>query len=83
MELVTICIQPCITLESGTSQNNHSSSYCLVQQVVYVDVGLQGSPEKWRQYVLPKLWYLPTSSHGATTQNNIDFFNAVRTSNRI
>jgi hypothetical protein len=33
-------------------------------------------------YVSPKLWYLPTSPHGVTTQkNNIDFFTAVRTSN--
>jgi hypothetical protein len=32
-----------------------------------------------RQYVPPKRWYLPTCSHGVTTQKNI--FTAVRTSN--
>jgi hypothetical protein len=27
-------------------------------------------PWRWRQYVSPKRWYLPTSPHGVTTQNN-------------
>jgi hypothetical protein len=36
----------------------------------------------WRQYVSPKLWHLPTSLHGAKTQNNnIVILTAVKTSN--
>jgi hypothetical protein len=27
-------------------------------------------PSRWRQYVLPKRWYLHTSPHGVTTQKN-------------
>jgi hypothetical protein len=35
---------------------------------------------RWRQYVLPKRWYLPTSPHAVTSQrNNIDMFTVVRT----
>jgi hypothetical protein len=35
---------------------------------------------RWRQYVPPKRWYLPTSPHGVTTQKtNTDIF-ALRTS---
>jgi hypothetical protein len=33
-------------------------------------------PWRWRQYVSPKRWYLPTSPHDVTTQKtNIDKFN--------
>jgi hypothetical protein len=35
---------------------------------------------RWRQYVPPKPWYLPTSPHGVTTKKYIDIFTAVRTS---
>jgi hypothetical protein len=36
---------------------------------------------RWRQYVHPKRWYLPTSLHGVTTQKtNIVIFTAMRTS---
>jgi hypothetical protein len=36
------------------------------------------------QYFSPKLWYLPTSPHGVTTQNTyIDTFTAMRNSNLI
>jgi hypothetical protein len=40
-------------------------------------------PWGWKQYIYPKRWYLPTSLHGVTTQNNIDILTAVRTSNLI
>jgi hypothetical protein len=37
---------------------------------------------RWRRYVSPKPWYLPTSSNGVTTyKNNSDIFIAVRISN--
>jgi hypothetical protein len=39
---------------------------------------------RWRQYVLPKRWYLPTSSYGVKPQMiNTDILTAVRTSNLI
>jgi hypothetical protein len=45
---------------------------------------LQLQPWRWRQYIPPKRWYLPTSPHGVTTQKiSIDIFTAVRTSNHI
>jgi hypothetical protein len=41
-------------------------------------------PERWRQYVSPKRWYLSTSSQAVTIQKtNIDVFTAVRTSDLI
>jgi hypothetical protein len=39
-------------------------------------------PWRWRQYVSPKRWYLPTNLHGITTQKkNINIYTSVRTSN--
>jgi hypothetical protein len=36
---------------------------------------------RWRQYISPKRWYLPTRPHDVTCQkSNIDIFTAVRTS---
>jgi hypothetical protein len=43
--------------------------------------GLQ--PCRWRQYIPPKLWCLPTIPHGVATQKTIDIFTAERTSNLI
>jgi hypothetical protein len=36
---------------------------------------------RWRQYISPKRWYLPTSSHCDSTQNTNIIFTAVRNSN--
>jgi hypothetical protein len=37
---------------------------------------------RWKQYIPPKHWCLPTSPHSVTAQKtNIDIFNAVTTSN--
>jgi hypothetical protein len=39
---------------------------------------------RWKQYVAPKHWYLPTCPQGVTTQKTtIDIFTAMRTSNPI
>lgn len=35
----------------------------------------------WRQYFLPKPWYLPGSPCSSTTQNNFDIFTALGVSN--
>jgi hypothetical protein len=48
------------------------------------NIGLNLQPWRWRQYVHPKRWYLPTNPHYVTAQKtNIDIFTAVRTSNLI
>jgi hypothetical protein len=39
-------------------------------------------PWRWRQYISPKLWYLPMSPHGITTQSNIDDFLYLRVSSQ-
>jgi hypothetical protein len=40
------------------------------------------TPERWRQYVSPKQWYLSMRLHSITTyKNNTIIFTAMRTSN--
>jgi hypothetical protein len=41
---------------------------------------LHHTPIRWRQYVSPKRWHLPTSLHGAKTQTKIKEFLSFDTS---
>jgi hypothetical protein len=43
-----------------------------------VHIGVETASALKVQCVLPKHWYVPTSLHGVTTQNNIDILAAVR-----
>jgi hypothetical protein len=48
--------------------------FCLFNVFVFWVI----NPWRWKQYVSPKRWYLPTSPHGVTTlKTNIDTFIAV------
>jgi hypothetical protein len=58
-------------------------SYGLQHRVHFqADTDVSEEYIRGRQYVPPKRWYLPTSTHGVAVQtNNIDVFTAMRTSN--